>query len=115
MLVYYSVNSRQLVTNSLDPNVVDWSLLDQQTENVLTCEPEVTTTTIRAETTTESERMTTHIDELVTTMPEVTTTIDTTITEVPTEDITSLIELAVINSGAGLYSHLHSLTLVFIP
>ena len=93
--VNYTVNSRQLVTNSLDPNnAAKWSLYDQEAGNVLSCEPEVTMTTISDEVTTEEmssiERTTTHIDELTTTIvPEVTTTITTTDSEVTTEEMAS--------------------------
>ena len=81
--VNYSVNSRQLVTNSLDPNDAKWSLSDQEAGNVmvLSCEPEVTTTTTSAEVTT--ERTTTHVDNQATaTVPEVTTTEEMSLTAV---------------------------------
>ena len=130
--VNYTVTSRQLVTNSLDPDNVKWSVFDQDLGNVLTCEPEVTTTTASTEGTSQeisstivpNERTTTHtIDELLTTTivrvdatGVSTTTLEnaTTITstEVTTEGIISStdvigilesnIQLAIIESSGGL-------------
>jgi hypothetical protein len=78
----YTITSRQLVTNSLDPNNVDkW---DQGTENVLTCEPPDISTTTVAEVATESESTT---NPIVTTVPETTTTVPTT--GEPTEGVFS--------------------------
>ena len=131
----YTVNSRQLVTNSLDPNdATKWSLSHQEAGNVL-CEPEVTTTTMSDEMTSVfSEITTTHIDEpATTTVPEVTTTITTT--EVASEEISptvdlvtaavmtddiidtleSSIQLAIIKGGESLISQSQLLTLVFTP
>jgi hypothetical protein len=77
----YTITSRQLVTNSLDPSDIKWT---QGTENVLTCEPPDISTTTVAEVATESESTTSPI---VTTDPETTTTAPTT--GEPTEGVVS--------------------------
>ena len=79
----YTVNSRQVVTNSLNVNNVKWSRLDPQMENTLMCEPEVTSTATADEVTTESKRTTNPMEELLTTTTHKATTTFTT-TDVPT-------------------------------
>ena len=108
----YSVNSRQLVTNFLDPSTAKWSHLDQGTENVLTCESPVILTTTTAEAATGSS---------ATTQPEMTTAvIETTMTAIitttyvyvsPTVILEDNIRLAVINRS-GLSSQLQAIILV---
>ena len=98
----YSVNSRQLVTNFLDPSNVEWSYLDQGTENVLTCEPPDLTTTITevTRTTTLPEvtgGMTEITDVVQSTVPETTATIITTEVS-PTTVLEGIIRLAVVGS-----------------
>ena len=141
--VNYTVTSRQLVTNSLDPDNVKWSVFDQDLGNVLTCEPEMITTTASTEANSQeisstivpNERTTTHtIDELLTTtVPEDATTItgvsttmlvsitEETVTPETTEvtdairTLESSIQLAVIESNGGLSSQLRILISVCIP
>ena len=117
----YSVNSRQLVTNFLDLSNVEWSHLDQGTENVLTCEPPdlyISTTTIAevTRTTTLPEMIggTTEITNVVqSTVPETTATITTT--EVSPTTVLKGIRLAVIDSREGLSSQIQALILVCAP
>jgi hypothetical protein len=78
----YTITSRQLVTNSLDPSNVKW---DQGTENILRCEPPDISTTIVAEVATESESTTSPV--VITTVPEMITTDPTT--GEPTEGVFS--------------------------
>ena len=88
----YTVTSRQVVTNSLNLNNVKWSRLDPQMENILTCEPEVTSTTTAAEVTTECERATNPMEELLTTTShEATTTFTTTDVPTTTPEATTII------------------------
>ena len=125
----YSVNSRQLITNFLDPSTAKWS---QGTENVLTCEPpDISTTTVAEVTTTittteeptegvfpsttlpEMDKMTGGTTQtLQSTVPEMTTTITTT--EVPPTAVLEGIRLAVIDSR-GLSSQIQALILVCAP
>ena len=79
---FYTVNSRQLVTNSLDPSVVELNR-EIMAENDIACEPEVTTTATADEVTTESERTTNPMEELLTTTTHEATIIFTN-TDVPT-------------------------------
>ena len=107
----YSVNSRQLVTNFLDPSTAKWSHLEQGSENVLTCEPpdlDSSTTTIaeviRTTTLPEMTEGTTEITDVVqSTVPETTATIITTVLEG--------IRLAVVGSR-GLSSQLQAQIMV---
>ena len=100
----YTITSRQLVTNSLDPSNVKWS---QGTENVLTCEPPDISTTIVTEVATESGRTTS--PNVRTTVPEMTTTITTT--KVSPTAVIEGIRLAVVGSR-GLSSQLQAQILV---
>ena len=110
----YSVNSRQLVTNFLDPSNVEWSYLDQGTENVLTCEPPDLTTTItevtRTTTLPEMTEGTSEITDVVqSTAPEMTATITTT--EASLTAVLEGIQLA-INGSRGLSSQLKAQIMV---
>ena len=103
----YTITSRQLVTNSLDPNNIKWSHLGQGTGNVLTCEPPDNSTTIVTEVATESGRTTS--PNVRTTVPEMTTTITTT--KVSPTAVLEGIRLAVVDSR-GLSSQLQAQILV---
>ena len=98
---YYTVTSRELVTNSLDPNNAEWSLLDQGTANVLMCEPEVvSTTTADAEVTTEGELSSTALLDMETVTEG--TTGPTNVIQM----LESSFQLAVLGSREGLSSRL---------
>ena len=88
---FYTVNSRQLVTNSLDPSVVELNR-EIMAENDITCEPEVTTTTTADEVTTESERTTNLMEKLLTTTThEATIMFTSTDVPTPTSEATTII------------------------
>ena len=130
----YTITSRQLVTNSLDPSNVKWS---QGTEDVLTCEsPDISTTTVTEVTTIitttgePTERvfssttlpeikkmiggMTEITDVVQSTVLEMTTTITTT--EVFLTAVLKGIRLAVVDSRSrGLSSQLQTQIMVCIP
>ena len=113
----YSVNSRQLVTNFLDPSTAKWSHLDQGSENVLTREPpdlDVSTTTIaevtRTTTLPEMTEGTTEITDVIqSTALKTTATITTT--EVSLTAVLEGICLA-INGSRGLSSQLQAQIMV---